>query len=83
MAVKLLGTGLALLAGGLALLAFTDLDPTTLFLGGGVVTFLGVINLVSVSSGLGAGANESDTSDAMDLVRANYRDRGYGIGDRP
>jgi hypothetical protein len=76
--VKLLATGLALIATGLALVVFTDLNPATLFIAGAVCTFLGVVNLLSLSYGLGAGTEVSDTSDAVDLVRANDRARADG-----
>ena len=72
--MKLLALGLALLAGALAMLIFSDLDPAALFIAGAVCTFLGVINLLSLLYGLGAGAKESDTRDAVDLVLANDRD---------
>jgi hypothetical protein len=72
--MKLLAVGLILLAAAFAAL-FADLDPTTLFIGGIACTFLGAIHLLSLSYGLGAGASASDTSDAIDLVNANNRDR--------
>jgi hypothetical protein len=76
--MKLLAAGLALIATGLALVAFTDLDLAALFIAGAVCTFLGVINLLSLSYGLGAGAETSDTRDAVDLVNANNRaSRGF------
>jgi hypothetical protein len=66
--MKLLLLGLALLAGAVAMLAFSDLDPATLFIAGAVCTFLGVINFLSLSSGLGAGASASDGGDATSLL---------------
>ena len=72
--MKLLAAGLALIATGLGLVLFTDLNPAALFIGGIACTFLGVINLLSLSYGFGAGASASDTSDAVDLVLANDRD---------
>jgi len=72
--MKLLATGLVLIATGLALVVFTYLNPAALFIAGAVCTFLGVINLLSLLYGLGAGARESDTRDAVDLVLANDRD---------
>ena len=77
--MKLLAAGLALLAAAFAALAF-DLDPATLFIGGIACTFLGVINFLSLSYGLGAGISASDTSDAMNLVRANDRDSALRSG---
>jgi hypothetical protein len=71
--MKLLIAGLGLIALGLALFLFTDLNPTTPFIAGAVCTFLGVINLLSLLHGLGAGS-ASDTRDAVDLVLANDRD---------
>ena len=53
---------------------FVDLNPATLFIAGIACTFLGAINLLSLSYGLGAGVPASDTSDAVDLVNANNRD---------
>ena len=71
--MKLLALGLVLLAAAFAAL-FTDLDPTTLFIGGIACTFLGVIHFLSLAYGSGAGVSQSDTSNAIDLVRANDRD---------
>jgi hypothetical protein len=59
---------------------FADLDPATLFIAGTACTFLGAINLLSLSYGLGAGASASDTSNAVDLVRANDRDSALRSG---
>lgn len=72
--MKLLLAGLALLACGLILALFTNLNPATPFIAGAVCTFLGAINLLSLAYGLGAGASASDTRAAIDLVRANDRD---------
>lgn len=71
--MKLLLAGLALLAAATGLVLFTDHNPATLLIAGVVCTFLGVINLLTLAYGLGAGSSESDTSDAIDLVRANDR----------
>lgn len=83
--MKLLAFGLLLLAAATAMLFFSYLDPTTLFIGGVICTFLGVINLLSLSYGLGAGASQSDTTNAIDLVRASDRDSalhsGHGFND--
>ena len=57
---------------------FADLDPATLFIAGIACTFLGAINLLSLSYGLGAGVSASDTSDAVDLVNANNRGSAAG-----
>jgi|tagenome__1003787_1003787.scaffolds.fasta_scaffold15472062_2 membrane-bound ClpP family serine protease len=70
--MKLLIAGLALIAAGLGLVLFTYLSPAVLFIAGAVCTFLGVINLLSVSYGLGAGVS-SDATDAIDLYMANNR----------
>ena len=70
--MKLLAAGLALIATGLALVLFTYVNPTALFIVGIVCTFLGVINLLSLSYGLGAGS-ASDTTDAVNLTLANDR----------
>ena len=70
--MKLLGVGLALIGTGLALVLFTYVDPTALFIIGIVCTFLGVINLLSLSYGLGAGT-ASDTTDAVNLTLASDR----------
>ena len=72
--MKLLAAGLALIATGLALVVFTDLNPAALFIGGTACTFLGVINFLSLLYGFGAGTSASDTTDAVDLVLANDRD---------
>ncbi len=76
--MKLLLLGLALLAGALAMLIFSNLNPSTLVIAGAVCTFLGVINLVSLLSGLGAGVSASDTTDAVNLVRLNNHSPGGG-----
>jgi hypothetical protein len=72
--MKLLAAGLALIATGLALVVLTDLNPAALFIGGIACTFLGIISLLRLLSGLGAGTSASDTTDAVDLVLANDRD---------
>ena len=77
--MKLLAVGLVLLAAAFAAL-LADLDPAGLFIGGIACTFLGAINLLSLSYGLGAGASASDTGDAIDLVRANDRDSALRSG---
>jgi hypothetical protein len=59
---------------------FVDLNPVTLFIAGIACTFLGAINLLSLSYGLGAGVSASDTSNAVDLVRANDRDSALRSG---
>jgi hypothetical protein len=83
-AMKLLALGLALLAAALAALAF-DFNPTTLFIAGIACTFLGAVHLLSPAYGPGAGVSASDTSSAVDLVRANDRDSalrsGHGSND--
>ena len=71
--MKLLIAGLALIAAGLGLVLFTWHDPTALFIGGVICTFLGLINLLSFSYKLGDGAT-SDTKDAVDLYLANDRE---------
>jgi hypothetical protein len=77
--MKLLLLGLALLAGALAMLIFSNLNPSTLVIAGTVCTFLGAINLLSLLSGLGAGGSESDTTDAVNLVRLNNHSSGGGV----
>jgi hypothetical protein len=67
--MKLLLAGLALLSAGLGIVLFTYYDPATLFIAGAVCTFLGIINLLSLSYGLGAGVSANDTSDAKQLIR--------------
>lgn len=64
--MKLLITGLVLLAAGIAALV-ADLDPATLFIGGGVCTFLGVINLIS-RPGTRAAVSAGDVSEAHSLA---------------
>jgi len=67
--MKLLILGIALLAAALAMLIFTYLDPTTLFIAGAVCTFLAIINAIAVGPDQGSAA--SDTSDAKDLLYRN------------
>ena len=72
LAAALSHTGM-LLAGALVAL-FYDLNPAALFIGGIACTFLGTIHFLSLGYGPGVGVSASDTSDAIDLVRANDRD---------
>jgi hypothetical protein len=65
--MKLLAIGLVLLAAAFALLLFTYLDPATLFIGGAVCTFLGVIDLIA-RPGTGAAVSASDMSEANSLA---------------
>ena len=57
--MKLLLAGLALIAAAVGIVLFTYLNPTTLFIAGVVCTFLGAINLLSLSYGLGAGSRRA------------------------
>ena len=66
--MKLLIVGVVLLAGAIAVLMFSDLDPATLFVGGGVCTFLGFINLLTPPD-RGRPVSAGDTSDAVNLIR--------------
>jgi hypothetical protein len=65
-AMKLLITGLVLVAGAIALI-FTNFDPATLFIGGAVCTFLGVINLIA-RSGTGVAVSAEDVNEAHSLA---------------
>jgi hypothetical protein len=73
--LKLLIVGIVLLAAAVAALA-ADLDPATLFIGGGVCTFLGVIHLI-VGQG-GPAVSAVDASDARSL--ANIQTYGSPAG---
>jgi hypothetical protein len=64
--MKLLITGLVLLAAGIAAL-FADLNPAAPFLGGAVCTFLGVIDLIA-RPGTGAAVSAGDVSEADSLA---------------
>ena len=71
--MKLLATGLALLALAIAALLFSNLDPATLFIGGIACTFLGVINLIA-GPGVGVATSASDMNDAR--ILANLQTHG-------
>ena len=64
--MKLLATGLMLLAAAIAALAF-DLNPATLVIGGIACTFLGVIHLIA-RPGTGAAVSADDVSGAHSLA---------------
>jgi hypothetical protein len=66
--MKLLLAGLALLSAGLGIVLFTYYDPATLFILGGVCTFLGFINLLT-PPGRGAPVSAGETGDMVDLTR--------------
>jgi hypothetical protein len=66
--MKLLLAGLALLSAGLGIVLFTNYDPATLFIGGGVCAFLGFINLLTPPD-RGPPVSAGDTSDAEYLIR--------------
>jgi hypothetical protein len=65
-AMKLLITGLVLLTAAMAAL-FADFNPATLFIGGAVCTFLGVIHLIA-RPGTGAAVSAGDVSEANSLA---------------
>jgi hypothetical protein len=65
-AMKLLITGLVLLAAAVAAL-LARLDPTTLFIGGAVCTFLGVIDLIA-RPGAGVAVSAGDMDEAHSLA---------------
>jgi hypothetical protein len=67
--MKLLIAGLGLIGLGLALVLFTDLNPTTPFIAGAISTFLGVIDGIRVGTDHGPPVSASDTSNAVDLIR--------------
>jgi hypothetical protein len=64
--MKLLITGLVLLAAGIAAL-FAEFNPATPFIGGVVCTFLGVIDLIA-RPGTGAAVSAGDVSEANSLA---------------
>ena len=66
--MRILIAGLIMLATGLGLVLFTNYDPATLFIGGGVCTFLGFINLLTPPD-RGPPVSAGDTSDAVNLIR--------------
>jgi hypothetical protein len=75
--MKLLAIGLVLLAAATAMLFITYLDPATLFIGGAVCTFLGVIHLIT-PPGTGVAVSADAVSEANYL--ANLQN--YGSVDR-
>jgi len=75
--MKLLVTGLVLLAAATVLLFVASVDPAPLFLGGAVCTFLGVIDLFS-RPGRGPAVSAGDPTEAQYL--ANLQN--YGSVDR-
>ena len=59
--MKLLITGLVLLAGAIAVTFFTYSNPATLFIGGAVCTFLGLIDFIArPGAGVAVSAGEMD-----------------------
>jgi len=82
--MKLLAIGLALLLAGIAAL-FSDFNPATLFIGGAVCAFLGMINVIS-RPGLGPAVSAGDTDEAASLANIqNYgsADASAGMIDGP
>jgi hypothetical protein len=65
-AMKLLGTGLVLLAAAIAALVF-DFNPATPLIGGIACTFLGVISLIS-SPGAGVAVSAGEIDEAHSLA---------------
>jgi hypothetical protein len=65
--MKLFIAGLALLAAASGVALFTYLDPATLFIGGVVCTFLGVIDLIA-RPGTGVAVSAGDMSEANSLA---------------
>jgi hypothetical protein len=66
--MKLLAIGAVLLLAAVAMLIFSDLNPATPFIAGGVCAFLGFINLLTPPD-RGRPVSAGDTSDAVDLTR--------------
>jgi hypothetical protein len=65
--MKLLIAGVAVLATATGVALFTDFSPATLFIGGAVCTFLGVIDLIA-RPGTGSAVSAGDMSDAHALA---------------
>jgi hypothetical protein len=65
--MKLFIAGLALLAAATGVALFTYLNPATLFIGGVVCTFLGVIDLIA-RPGTGVAMSAGEVSEANSLA---------------
>ena len=66
--IKLLIVGVAMLVTATGMALFTSVNPATLFLGGGVCTFLGFISLLT-PPGRAPPGSAGDASDAVNLIR--------------
>jgi hypothetical protein len=66
--LKLLTIGLLAFAGGLALLAFTDLNPAILLVGGPACALIGLANFMSPAYEPGPAVSAGDVSDAANLA---------------
>ncbi|MEJ0074812.1 MAG: hypothetical protein WDO17_05080 [Alphaproteobacteria bacterium] len=75
--MKLLITGLVLLAGAAGVALVTYFNPATLFIGGGVCTFLGVIDLIR-GPRTGVAVSDGDINDQKHLASLQV----YGSADR-
>ena len=73
--MKLLLAGLGLIALGLGLVVYTDLNPATPFIGGVLCTFIAVVHGATPSWGPGPAASAGD--DISDVSYIN------GIGGEP
>ena len=74
--MKLLIAGLALLAAATGMALFTYFTPATLFIGGAVCTFVGVIDLIA-RPGTGVAMSAGDVSEANSLANIQK----YGSAD--
>ena len=72
--MKLLVIGLGILAAGLGMVLFTDLNTAPVFIIGVVTTFIAIVRAVAPAD-RGSGSAGSDLHDARNLTDAMDRDR--------
>jgi len=77
--IKLMAAGVLLLAGGAAILIFSDYSPATPFIGGAVCAFLGLVDFLTPSASRGPAVSAGDVSDAHSL--ANLHNYGSAVRD--
>ena len=68
MHMKLLALGVVMLLAAVAMLIFSDFNPATLFIGGGVCTFIGIINLISSPYEPGPGVSAGGDASPGDFI---------------